>query len=118
MVSQPIEDMDKSMRHMVESEFLDPYRDVQYYALGAIAMLATQEYGKQQKEEETSAAVADKLLQLLMMIEVPTSHGDIGDDQFLFPPSKDAVPDATSPKESEEGDEPVEMDGRYEPPPL
>ena len=105
MVSQPIEDMDKSMRHMVESEFLDPYRDAQYYALGAIAMLATQEYDKQQNEEETSAAVADKLLQLLMMIQVPTSHGDIGDDQFLFPPSKDAVPDATTSKDEEEDDE-------------
>jgi U3 small nucleolar RNA-associated protein 19 len=105
MVSQPIEDMDKSMRHMVESEFLDPYRDVQYYALGAIAVLATQEYDKQQKEETTSAAVADKLLQLLMMIQVPTSRDDIGDDQFLFPPPKDAVPDATSANDPEEGDE-------------
>merc|ERR1719502_624160 len=103
--------MDKGTRHMVESEFLHTYRDVQYYALGSITQLATAEYEKQ--NETSSSTVAEKLLELLMMIPIPTSDEELETAQYLCPPPKDAVPDATV--EESEGSDDEESDSDDEP---
>jgi U3 small nucleolar RNA-associated protein 19 len=109
MTLQEADDMDKSMRHMVESEFIHPYRDVQYYALGSITQLAAAEYEKQ--NETSSSKAAEKLLELLMMIPIPTSHEDVENCQFLCPPPKDAVPDAVN---DEGGDQESDSGGEDE----
>lgn len=111
MTLQEAEEMDKGTRHMVESEFLHTYRDVQYYALGSITQLATAEYEKQ--NETSSSTVAEKLLELLMMIPIPTSDEELETAQYLCPPPKDAVPDATV--EESEGSDDEESDSDEEP---
>ena len=98
-----IEDMDKAMRHMVESEFLHPYRDVQFYALSSLTLVAAEQYEKQQKGA-TSSHIGETLLELLMMIPIPESHDDLETGKFLFTPPKDAVPDQAANKE-DDGDE-------------
>lgn len=108
--------MDKAMRHMVEAEFLRPFRDVQYYSLGAITKLAALAYNDLQEqqqrrtqrrdrndddddnvippnEDSSSSKVAERLLELLMMIPVPASEEELEESQFLFPPPADAVLD-------------------------
>ena len=99
MTRQESDELDKGTRHMVESEFLHSYRDVQYYALGSITRLAATEYEKQ--NETSSSKVAEKLLELLMMIPIPTSHEDMESSQYLCPPPKDAVPDTADDGESD-----------------
>ena len=102
------EEIDKGMRHMVESEFLQPYRDVQYYSLGAIAQLAAAEY----ESSHSSSKVAEKLLEFLMMIPVPQSDEEIRKSQFLFPP-KDGQNSllGSDEEESYSGDDDEDNDG-------
>lgn len=84
-----IDEIDKGMRHMVESEFIQPYRDVQYYALGSITQLATAEY--ERNSNSSPSKTAEKLLEFLMMIPMPSSNEDLERSQFLFQPPKDTV---------------------------
>ena len=93
MTFQESEDhMDRAMKHMVESEFLRQYRDVQYYALGCITRLADEQY--ENRNEASSTLVAARLMELLLMIPVPTGLGwDAEEDDYLCPPPNDAVPD-------------------------
>jgi len=79
------EDIDKSLRHMIEQEFLHPYRDVQYYALVSIARLATDGYNSLDENE------AERLLQLLMMVPISTGQKDFDASNYLFPPPEGNV---------------------------
>lgn len=107
------EEMDQAMRHMVEAEFLQPHRDVQYYAIRAISQLAHDSYERQRKnasrngdkDQGNNDRRADKLLQLLMMIPVSTSQNDMDKSQYMFPPPKDATPDASEGTGDEDKDE-------------
>jgi U3 small nucleolar RNA-associated protein 19 len=110
MCLQESEEMDKTVRHMIETEFLQSYRDVRYFALGAISRLASECYEREQTAEKedaasTSSTFAEKLLQFLMMIPVPNYHDDLDDSQYMFPPPKDAVPDVSTDQQEEEEDE-------------
>ena len=113
--------LDKSMKHMIESEFIVPYRDVQYYTLKSITILATNCYDKLMKEEEQEgddttvnfeSCVAEMLLQFLLMVPVPTSSEEIEtQSQYLFPLPKNVIPqdgegndDNDDEEEEEEGD--------------
>ena len=99
--------MDQGLRHMVESEFLLTYKDVQYYCLQCISNLATETYNNHNNnnneqddndddDDDTSiidttangrqgkdivvvdtTVIADRLLELLMMIPVPNSQDDM-----------------------------------------
>ena len=105
MALQEADEMDRAMRHMVESEFLQPFRDIQYYALGAIIQQARDEYDRQ--KQTSSTRVAEKLVEFLMIIPFPKSEEEIGSSQYLFPPPGDAVPETLEDNNSsdEEGDD-------------
>jgi U3 small nucleolar RNA-associated protein 19 len=100
MTLQEADEMDRAMRHMVESEFLHPYRDVQYYALGAITLQAKAEYDRQKVTSSTK--IAEKLLEFLMIIPIPKSEEDMGSSQYLCPPPSDAVPPSHDDDSSDE----------------
>jgi len=120
MTLQESAEMDKGMRHMIEAELLSPYRDVQYFSLAAITKLATSAYeGNYEYENEVDddkesinkkkTRVAEKLLELLMMIPVPHSDEELeSGNQFLFPPPLDIAPGENVDAESEESDEETE----------
>ena len=86
--------MDKAMKTMMEGEFLHPYRDVQYYALVAIVKLAGEQYNVLQQvgevDEEMEIA-AERLLQLLLMIPIPTTQDEMEMSNYLFASSKEEV---------------------------
>lgn len=88
MTRQEADEMDRAMRHMVETEFFQPYRDVQYYILSSISTLAKEEYERQ--KETSSTKLAEKLLEFLMIIPVPKSEAEMKSSQYLCPPPKDA----------------------------
>jgi U3 small nucleolar RNA-associated protein 19 len=96
------EEMDKGMRHMVESEFIRPYLDVQYYSLGSITQLATAEYKR--SVDSSPSKIGEKLLRFLMMIPMPTSSEELESGKFLFQPPKGTVADDTQMGESEDDD--------------
>jgi U3 small nucleolar RNA-associated protein 19 len=83
---------DKTIRNMLQAEFLNPYRDVQYYTMIAIARCAHELYG-QQTEGKDIAERAERILEILTMMQLPTSQKDL-DSQggLLFVPPEDAVP--------------------------
>jgi hypothetical protein len=122
MTLQESAEMDKGMRHMIEAELLSPYRDIQYFSLAAITMLATSAYeGNYEYESDKTknevdddkesinkqkTRVAEKLLELLIMIPVPHSDEELeSGNQFLFPPLLDIGPGDIIVAESEESDE-------------
>lgn len=91
-------DFDQSIINMVQMEFFYPYRDVQYYAMVAMAQHANQLY---MDKSATQSHKAEKLTELLMMIPIPSTQNDLKDSSnALFAVSDDAVPDDES-----EGDE-------------
>ncbi len=90
MTLQEADEMDRTMRHMVESEFVRPYRDVQYYILSSISVLAKEEYDRQ--KETSSTKMAEKLLEFLMIIPIPKTEAEMEVSQYLCPPPKDVVP--------------------------
>lgn len=83
---------DKSIRTMLQAEFLNPFRDVQYYTMIAIARCAHELYG-QQSEGKTSPERAERIMEILTMIQLPSSQKDL-DSQggLLFVPPENAVP--------------------------
>lgn len=94
----------KQLRHMLEAEFLGPYRDVQYYGLIAIAAVANELYQKNQagskSSNENHYGAAERLVELLIMIPLASSQKELDSAigarsvGYLFPPPVDAVPDA------------------------
>lgn len=89
MTLQEADEMDRAMRHMVESEFIQPFRDIQFYVLSVIAQQAKVEYESQ--KETSSTKVAEKLLEFLMIIPVPKTEEDMASSQYLCTPPRDAV---------------------------
>ena len=123
MTLQKPAEMDKRMRNMCQNELLSPFRDVQYFSLSAITKLATSAYEGCYKydnnemkvgvDDEDSInskkeRVAEKLLELLMMIQVPYSDEELEKrKQFLFPPPKDVAMEVNV-VESDESNEETE----------
>ncbi|KAL3922956.1 MAG: hypothetical protein SGILL_001927 [Bacillariaceae sp.] len=119
--------MNKGTKQMVEGEFFGPYRDVQYYSLGCISALATaaavhtssQESGSDTDDGNNNnnnddghinagekEKLAQRLLELLMMIPVPSSEEELeGNSQYLFPPPTDFVPDDEQEEKHSDSDE-------------
>ena len=89
---------DKTIRHMLQAEFLEPYRDVQYYALSAIAEVA----GQKPKHPE-------RLLELLVMIPVPVTQEDVGSN-YLFPPPGKLASDSDDDEEEDDTDDEASVD--------
>jgi U3 small nucleolar RNA-associated protein 19 len=111
MTLQEADEMDRAMRHMVESEFLHPFRDIQYYALGAITQQANDEYERQ--KETSSTKVAEKLVEFLMIIPIPKSEDDMTSSQYLCPAPSDAAPltdEDDNNSSEEEGDDDEDTD--------
>lgn len=108
MTLQEADEMDRAMRHMVEAEFLRPFRDVQYYTLSSISNLARLEYENQ--KDTSSTKVAEKLLEFLTVVPVPKSEDDMEASQFLCQPPTDGVSDDASNQEDESSDEEEEDD--------
>ena len=98
-------DNDSAVRQMVQAEFLDPYRDAQYYVLSAIATCAEEIYASASAaknvngadveiDRETSSQYiayrSQVLMQLLSMISIPPSQKDFDSTaDYLFPPQPD-----------------------------
>ena len=101
-----VEDFDdKALHTMVEGEFLQTYRDVQYYAWVAIANLARELYHSTNPHERQK----EQLFQLLLMIPIPTNQQYLDTGVYMFPPLiKEAMGD-TDAEEQEESD--PESDG-------
>ena len=90
----------QSIQHMIQAEFFQPFRDVQYFAMISIRMLAEQVFHNQQQHKQSSAITKDKdgddknkndnnnkddqnaqtaerLLQMLMMIPIAQSQAEL-----------------------------------------
>jgi U3 small nucleolar RNA-associated protein 19 len=111
---------------MVETEFIQPYRDVQYYCLTSITGLATETYNKNEnpvvvdddddsrdsQEKEDVTVRADRLLELLMLIPVPTSQDELvqergganGGNHLIPPPTRQQQQQILPPGENEDVD--------------
>jgi U3 small nucleolar RNA-associated protein 19 len=106
---------DQSVRHAVETEFLHPYTDVQYYTMVAVTSIAQQVYQQQNQRKQskrkdekvdTTPDQAERLMELLMMIPIATSQKDLDQSGgYLFPPPKDAEPDTKKNSEDSDSDE-------------
>ncbi|KAI2510438.1 CBF/Mak21 family [Fragilaria crotonensis] len=88
---------DRALRHMVESEFLHQYVDVQYYAYIALEQLATHQY--QRDKMDTDAAAL--LFQLLTMLPRLKSQDDVDRGTYLFQPPTSGKPE----EEEDNGDD-------------
>jgi U3 small nucleolar RNA-associated protein 19 len=115
---------DQSVRHAVETEFLHPYTDVQYYTMVAVARTAQQVYQKQKQQQSkrrgeaentdtdatststsTTNEQAERLMELLMMIPIADSQSDLDQRSgYLFPPPAEGVPESHVEKNSEDSD--------------
>jgi len=83
-------DFDAGIRHMVKSEFIMPYRDIQYYSFGCIARLAVLEYKR--RSSSSQSMIGARLMELLMMMPSPSSKDQWESGSFLFePPAQDAT---------------------------
>ena len=80
---------DRALRHMVESEFLHQYVDVQYYAYIALAQLATDQY----KRDKMDTDAAGLLFQLLTMLPRLKSQDDVDKGTYLFQPPTTGKPE-------------------------
>ena len=108
--------MDKSIRTMLQAEFIHPNRDIQYYTMIAIALVANELYEQQQngsKKKKTHMPVeerAERLVDMLMMIPIPSTQRELEEKgEVLFPPPANAVPDEED-KPEEESDEDEDED--------
>ena len=100
MSKLPAEYMDKSVRHMLQAEFLNPYRDVQYYGIIAITTAANELF-QQREDDDYKQARAELLLQILTMIPIPANQEQLDSSGgYLLPPPKDVDQD-TLPEEGE-----------------
>lgn len=105
---------DQAIQHMVQAEFVQPYRDVQYFTMVAVQRVAAEVHSRDkpqkkkkrdmeendlnEKEQETDSKhtrAAERLLQILMLIPLATSQSDLDVDTkaYLFPPPENATPD-------------------------
>lgn len=77
-------DFDSGVQHMVKSEFIMPYRDIQYYSFGCISRLAALEHKRTLSSSQSIISV--RLMELLMMIPSPSFGDQLRSDMFLFEP--------------------------------
>ncbi|GKY94697.1 hypothetical protein MPSEU_000435200 [Mayamaea pseudoterrestris] len=96
--------MDKSVRHMVEVEFLGSYRDVQYYAMIAIRECANELLQSADGQEVQDKA--ERLVQILSMIPIPASQDELDESpNYLFQPPDDASGDEDNESDSDSAEE-------------
>jgi len=87
---------DRSVRNML-NEFFGPYRDAQYYGMGAITRQAARMY------EANSHEDADKLLEMLMIIPIVQDKDAMDASRdALFPPPEEIVDVSDDDDEEEE----------------
>jgi CBF/Mak21 family len=110
---------DQSVQHMIQAEFVGPFRDVQYYAMIAIATVAHQlynnnnekneEHDRKKKTQHAQEQQAERLVQLLMMIPIVTSQKELLDaesSKFLFcPPPAPKAASVTTNSDNDSDDE-------------
>jgi len=102
MSKLPAEYMDKSMRHMLQAEFLHPYRDAQYYVIIAITTAAN-ELVQQEDQNNHKEERAERLLQILTMIPIPANQDQLDSSGgYLLPPPENPAPDTQPDAESDE----------------
>eukprot|EP00977_Amphora_coffeiformis_P021911 scaffold10056_cov164-Amphora_coffeaeformis.AAC.8 len=103
---------DQSIHHMVEAEFLGAFRDVQYYTMLAIQMVANEGYQNHNKKRNIldKERFGERLLQMLMLIPLATSQQDLDENvhSFLFPIPESATPDDKDDDDSSQGDTSVD----------
>jgi len=80
-------EQDRSLRVMVESEFLHQYVDVQYFAYIALAELAKDQYCR----DSTDQSKAELLYQLLNMLQRAQTQHELDEGSYLFEPPKNEV---------------------------
>ena len=101
---------DQSIHHMIQAEFLQPYRDVQYYTLKAIQRVAQRTLNKNHPRQQHR--VAERLVEMLTWIPLAKSQAELDNDAttsaYLFPPSENAVPDENN--ESDDDDDDSQQD--------
>jgi U3 small nucleolar RNA-associated protein 19 len=101
MIQLPEESMDKTVHYMVEHEFLQPFRDVQYFVMLAIIRCAKEVYDSKKKDE----LAADRLVQILKMVPFAKSQKELDKSPvYLVPPPSDAVEDDGDEEEDEDDD--------------
>ena len=98
---------DQSIQHMVQAEFLVPYRDVQYHVMSNVADVAASLLQKSKSMKEEDAALqAERLIQILMMIPLVETQDDLESQQvYLFAPPADAVPEEQEIDENDDSDD-------------
>ena len=97
---------DQSIHHMVQVEFLQPYRDVQYYSMIAVRQVADEWHQLSRKKKSQKGAAqqaAERLLQILMLIPLAKSQNELDENSnaFLFPAPDTVIPDEESDVEDE-----------------
>lgn len=96
---------DQSIHHMIQAEFLQPYRDVQYYTLKAIQRVAQRTLNKNHPRQQHR--VAERLVEMLTWIPLAKSQAELDDtttSAYLFPPSENAVPNENDDSGDEDDD--------------
>lgn len=93
---------DKALRTMIQGEFLQTYRDVQYYAWVAIANIARELYHNTNRQKGQN----EQLFQLLLMIPIPTNQNNLNTGVYIFPPLKETLVDPDVEEEEEEESDP------------
>lgn len=97
--------MDKSVRHMIEVEFVGAYRDVQYFTMIAIRECAS-ELARSDADKEILEGQAERLVQILCMIPIPSSQKDLDDSpNYLFVPPDDVDADEADESDAENDDD-------------
>jgi len=121
--------MPEAILELFDKEFIQPYRDVQYYILMEIHRLAkkiikqydeekNKENEDQENEKETRGIVIENLLRILLKVEISDSQDDLEPldvqlekdglsgtcSNYLFLPISDKVPIDTDNEEDMEGD--------------
>ena len=99
-------DQDKSLRTMVESEFLHQFVDVQYYAYIALAQLADEQYNR----DASDTKAAELLFQLLTMLPRVKTQEDLDGGTYLFSPPATGKPEEEDDQEEDDDDEQLDSD--------
>lgn len=107
---------DKQLRLVLESEFLGPYRDVQYYFILAIVTIVNELLLQNKKStsdndnEKANQVAAERLADMLQMIPLAKNQEELdaissssaANSGYLFPPPSDIVPDNNDNDDGEE----------------
>lgn len=101
---------DRSLRVMVESEFLHQYVDVQYFAYIALAELAKDQYCR----DSTDQSKAEVLYQLLNMLPRAETQRELDNGVYLFAPpqTEEAIEENFMGNDEDSSSDDEEEDGK------